>query len=249
MGGSPLRTSYATAATSGWHNLVDGTFRWDATWFVEIADIGYRPDRLSAAYLPGFPLAARAMNVATPFGLVTSATLASNIALVGALIALYLLTTIERDEAVARRTLVLLITFPASVALLAPYSESQFLLGTVLAFFGARTQRWWLAGAGGLLATVTRTIGLAVVPALLIEAFAVDREERPKALIAASVPLLGPIAYQGYWALRGDVFAPARAQAAWLREFTSPLETVWRGSRRRRRGWDEDAPTSPPTCS
>jgi hypothetical protein len=226
--GAPLDSDRAVAATPGWHNVVDGAFRWDAAWFIEIAEAGYRTERTAAAYLPGYPLGIRMTQALTPFGAVTSAVIVSGLCLLGALIALYLLSTVERDEELARRTLVLMMAFPTSIVLLAPYSESLFLLGVVLAFLGARTQRWWLAAVGGSIATLTRSVGIVIIPALLFEAFSASGPDRRRATVAATVPLLGPLAYYGYWFARGDVLAPMTAQTTWERKLAWPFATIWR---------------------
>ena len=40
---------------AGWHNALDGTFRWDAGWFVRHRREGLRPRRWIGGVLPGLP--------------------------------------------------------------------------------------------------------------------------------------------------------------------------------------------------
>ena len=70
------------------------------------------------------------------------ATLVANVSFLLALILLYGLTTLEYTEDIARRSVVLLASFPASFVFMAPYSESLFLLSSLAAF-------WWARRGGG----------------------------------------------------------------------------------------------------
>ena len=126
----------------GVHNAVDGTNRWDALRFEEIASFGYATDDASAAFLPGYPLVIRGVDTFSPFGPFGSAILA-------ALVVLYGLTAREFDVPMARRAVVLLASFPTSFFFLAPYSESLFLLLTLLTFWWYRTARWTIGGLAG----------------------------------------------------------------------------------------------------
>ena len=50
--------------THGWHNLFTAWERFDALWFLRIADAGYRTSDGSAAFFPGYSLVIRAASVA-----------------------------------------------------------------------------------------------------------------------------------------------------------------------------------------
>jgi hypothetical protein len=63
----------------------------------------------------------------------------------------------------------LLLTFPSSFILFAPYPESLFLLFTILCFLWAYQQHWWLAGLAGGLAALTRQQGIFLLIPLLWE--------------------------------------------------------------------------------
>ena len=111
------------------------------------------------------PLAARIVAWSTPLGPAGGALLVANLAFAGALFMLYLLSTLEFSEAVARRTVVLLSVYPASFVFLSPFSESLFLLATVATFYLAR--RRTIAGASavaGVVATATRVVGVWLDP-------------------------------------------------------------------------------------
>jgi hypothetical protein len=222
-------TGSEVIATPGWHNAIDGTNRWDATWFTRIAESGYRADDASAVFFPGYPAAIRAVDLLLPIGTLGSALLVSNAAFLGALLVLYALSTLEFSETVARRTVVLLALFPSSIFFLAPYSESLFLLATLLTFWWARRDRWPLSGVAGLIAALSRSVGVALAPGLLIEA--VSRRHHQRSVrdrtIWALLPLLGPVVYGAYWLARtGDALRPFHAQASWMRSLQFPLLTI-----------------------
>jgi hypothetical protein len=219
----------------GWHNLFTAWERFDALWFLRIADSGYRVGDGSAAFFPLYPVTIRAVSIlllGRPFA---ASVLVSNAAFFGALVVTYRLTSMEFDERRARTTVVLIAFFPTSYFFLMPYSESLFLLLAVSAFWGARRGRWVLAGTCGALAALTRSVGLVLVPALAVEALHRRAEGRGRAwpgLLAAGVTGLGTLAYLGWWqAKTGDLFAPFSKQQNWDREFSWPWVTLWNGTR------------------
>jgi hypothetical protein len=138
---------------------LDGTDRSDAAWFIRIADQGYRTDDPSAAFYPGYPLVVHGVAWLLPIGFVGSALLVSNLSFLAALLVLYSLTSFEFSERMVRRTVVLAACFPISFFLLAPYSESRFLLASLPCFWWARHERWMLAGLAGLSLGRPATLG------------------------------------------------------------------------------------------
>jgi Mannosyltransferase (PIG-V) len=216
------------AATPGWHNAWDGTDRWDAAWYLRIAEQGYRTGDASAAFYPGYPLAIRLVAPFTGGEALAAALLVSNLAFLAALVVLFALTTEEFSRPIAQKTVLLLTFFPSSFFFLTPYSESLFLLFTVLSFRWARHNRWPGSGLAGAAAAATRSIGVVLSPALFAEALDQRREGRslaPRAAWSAAV-LLGPLLYAAYWAARGSATAPLDAQSFWYRKLTIPLVTV-----------------------
>ena len=143
-------TGREVPATPGVHNAVDAALRWDATWYVSIAEQGYE-GRPTAAFFPAYILVVRATDAVLPIGIVGSAVLVSNAAFLLALLALFRLTLREfgEDEKVARRTVILLSFYPTSFFFLAPYPESLFLLLALLSFGWARRGTWLRAGVAG----------------------------------------------------------------------------------------------------
>jgi Mannosyltransferase (PIG-V) len=218
--------------TPGVHNAVDGLNRWDALRFESIAADGYRLDGGDAAFFPGYPLTIRAVTQLSPLGVVGAATLVSNASFLAALVALYALTARGYDRATARRALVLLACFPTSFFFLAPFSESLFLLCSVLAFCWSLDRRPVPTGVAGAAAGLVRSAGVLLVPALAAEAWQGRQRDRGRMLAAAAGPLLGLGAYAAFWFARtGDALAPIHAQSAWFRRWAWPPVTLWKGLR------------------
>jgi hypothetical protein len=224
----------AHPTTPGWHNLVTSWERFDALWFLRIATAGYVDGDGSAAFFPLYPLTIRAVSPLMGGHPLAAAFLVSNAAALGAMVALYFLTASEFDETVARRTVLYLAVFPTSFFLLAPYSESLFLVLVLVSLWAARRSRWWLAGAAAALAAATRNLGVLLVLPLVVEAVHQSRERRrsPVMPLVASVgAMVGLAAYLGYWeVVSGDALAPIHQQATWLREFSFPWVSVLRAT-------------------
>jgi hypothetical protein len=219
----------------GWHNLFTAWERFDALWFLRIADGGYATGDGSAAFFPLYPLLVRVVSAVLGGHPFAAALVVSNAALLGALTVVYDLTRSEISDTVARTTVVLLCVFPTSFFLFAPYSESLFLLLAATALWAGRRGRWPLAAAAGFGAALTRNVGIVVGIALLAEAFQQRTEgERSltRGLLAAAATGLGMLAYLLFWQAKvGDWLAPLHQQANWERVFSWPWSTLTEGTR------------------
>lgn len=208
--------------------------RSDALWYVHLALDGYGAAAPSAAFMPLYPGLIRALSWSglPPLG---AALLVSNGAFLLALVALFRLARRDFGPEVARQAVWYQALFPASFFLLAPYTESLFLALAVSAVLTARQGRWkWAGLLGGLLAA-TRTVGILILPALLIEFLAARRRgcgaSWPQILWLGLVPvgLLGVTLLQAH--ATGDPLAFLHAQDGWQRQFAWPWWTLWGGLR------------------
>jgi hypothetical protein len=223
-------------ATPGLHNAVDAMQRYDAAWFDWIAADGYGTVDARGAFLPGYPLLIRATSIVTPLGIQGSAALVANLAFALALIVLFALSRLELGSVVAaRRSVVLFACLPTAFFFLAPLSEAPFLLASLLAWYWARTDRWgWRVAVAGFAACMIRTIGVALVAGLALEALRARRDDGPgrgRRLAAAGAGLLAPALYAAWWWSRGRPLEPLRAQSYWHRALTFPVVTLMHGLR------------------
>ena len=205
--------------------------RWDAKWYLDIADDGY-DGGADTAFFPLYPLLVRLL--ALPFGseeaLLLSAYAVSLGCFLGALWVLHRLVDLELGRNVATAAVWLVALFPASVYFGAPYSESLFLLTSVGAFYAARTGHWVHAGLLAAAASATRSAGLVLlVPLVLL--WLDSRPRRPSSLAWLALAPLGIAVYALYLEVEhGDAFAFVDAQDAWLREFAGPFVGMWDGA-------------------
>jgi Gpi18-like mannosyltransferase len=215
---------------TGWDGMFTSWERFDALWFLRIADTGYRTTDGSAAFFPLFPLATRAVAFALGGRTFAAGMIVSNAAFAAALCVLYLLTAEERSTETARRTVLLVAVFPTALFFYAPYSEALFLLLAVVCFRAARRRTWWVVAVAGALAALTRNVGIVLAPAIAAEALHQWREGRGapfRGLLASTGPGLGAATYLAYWHARvGDALYPIHVQANWQRTFSWPWTTL-----------------------
>jgi hypothetical protein len=147
---------------------------------------------------------------------------------------LYRLVRLEEGPAVAMRAAWFLLIFPTAYFLHIGYSEAVFLTLALGSFLAARTGRWWLAGALGGLAALTRVNGLVLIPALVAEAatqwFERPPEERKLRLEWLAIGLV-PVGFAVYLGLNLAVYDDALAflriqEEHWYKSLAPPWEGV-----------------------
>jgi hypothetical protein len=230
--------------------------RWDAVWYLRIADSGYGEDEdARAAFFPLYPLLVRAVGElggGSRGALLLGSYAVALAALLGALYLLHRLVVLELGRRLAAPTLMLLCAFPASLFLGAPYSESLFLLASVGAIYAARTGAWAWAGVAAAAASGTRSAGvLLIVPLVILYLYgprddrAHERSRHPRRgwlgslrpvhavradaawLALAPAGLVAYVAYLG--GVHGEPLAFASVQEFWSRDFAGPLGGAWDG--------------------
>lgn len=205
--------------------------RWDAVWFLGIADDGY-DGGANAAFFPLYPLLVRALVFPFPSegALLVSAYVVSLACFAGALLLLHKLAELELGRPVANAAVWLVALFPASLYFGAPYSESLFLLVSVGAFYAARTGRWAWAGALAAAASATRSAGIVLlVPLALL--WWQQRPRRWPQLGWLGLAPLGLGAYALHMGIEhGDALLFANVQDIWFREFAGPFVGAWDGA-------------------
>ena len=153
--------------------------RWDAEWYLLIADRGYGADdefpRGSVAYLRGddsgffplYPLLIRTV-AATGLSSLAAGVIVSNLAALLAAALLRDLVKRDRGEEEARRAVWILLSFPTSFFLSAVYAESVLLATTLGAVRLARDGRALASGGALALACLAKPTGcLALLPVLV----------------------------------------------------------------------------------
>lgn len=171
--------------------------RWDTKYFVAALNRGFRMEDGSGSFHPLFVWLAKPIyhiSGSALFALLTVATIATGLLY----FAFNRLARLDLTVEVARKATLLFALYPVSYIFFAPYTESTFLLFSVMTFLFARDRKWFLAGVFGALATLTRQQGLFLMIPVLWELWNA-KERRVLAYVPA---LLIPGAYISWIAYR-----------------------------------------------
>jgi hypothetical protein len=181
--------------------LRNGLLAWDGTWYRDIAHVGYGDLPLAGVrFFPLFPIIGRLL--AVPFGGrsdVVLVLLANGGSLAAAVLLRRLVLAEKSDHHLADRAVWCLTIFPSAFVLVLAYSESLMLVASIAAFGFLRGRRWWWAAAFGLVAALSRPVGVVLIVPALVEALsgwrAAPNAERGASAVAVLAPVAGLAIY------------------------------------------------------
>jgi hypothetical protein len=211
------------------HELGYGTdvwARWDSAFFLRIAEHGY--DKGSAAFGPLYPSLVWLVGHIF-FGQYVLAGIGISLAAaLGSFVLLHRIAEERLGADGARRAVLYLAVFPMALFLQAVYSESLFLLLVLAAFALAERRKFGAAGVAAGLAILTRVVGVALLPSLLLLAWRQRDRARALAGVALALPI-GAVYPLVLWRQVDDPWAFAHAQDRWHRHLShaGPLGGVW----------------------
>lgn len=212
---------------------LDWFFRWDAAWYLDVAQNGYHflreGEPSNVVFLPLFPWLMRLVSLGGLIPLPVAGYVAANGCLLGA--AVWLRRLVRREGgggATVRWAWAALFLGPVSFFFSTVYAESLFLMLSIGALCLAREQRWWWAGLLGALAALTRFVGFVLVVPLVWEFLTVHWAERARwrlrdvvKLVPVLLPVAGIVAYAVLmWIQLGDPLMYFRGQSHWDRHFS-----------------------------
>ena len=158
--------------------------QWDANHYLGLANNWYVNEgdpRFHIVFYPLYPLAVRVFQPMFLGNTALAGTVLSNLFLFAACWALYELARPMVHERGAKNAVRFLLLFPTSLYLSVPYSESIFLMLTLLSVLAARRDRIWLAVLLGALASASRIQGLLCAIPVFYEALRLEATDgRPK---------------------------------------------------------------------
>ncbi len=205
------------------------SIRWDAGWYLTIAEAGYhyQPGQSSSiAFFPAFPLLIRYADAILPGSAPLAGLVVVHLSLVAALIYISKLIRIDFGERTAQRTIFFLLLFPGAFFLSAIYSESLLLLAVAGSLYHARRGQWWLAALFGILGSATKLVGIMLIVPLAIELIA-QRGKSPRDWLSGLWILLAPlgtIAYFTFLQLRfGSFMVFFHTEDTWHRTAFKPI--------------------------
>ena len=210
---------------------------WDGLHYLAIAKHGYVGTDM--VFFPLYPALIRIFTPAVWYEPAIAAVLVSNAAFFFALLYLHKIVAREYDDAVAKRSTLLIAVFPTSFFFSAAYTESLFLALTIAALYYLQEHRWTVAGVLGGFAALTRVEGVLLVAPYLVEIFApgsgllqqmrASRAVRRQLFMGIAMIPLGLLTYMVLLLLLcGDPLYFSHAQAHWSRSLAFP----WIGVRR-----------------
>jgi hypothetical protein len=237
-----LTTWTATNVISSisWETLFSNWLAWDGAVYAKISVTGYS-ELWTAAFPPLLPLLERMVSASTGLEPQVAGAVIANVAALVLFGLLRVLVEREFGTEVAQRALIYLAVFPTAFFLVAPYSESLFLLFSVAAFLALRQGHWVAAGALAALAALTRQIGILLLAPVLVEyvrrlrqyrqsgAFPPAREGL-RMVVGAALPIAALGGFYLYLARQfGTFFAASQAEeAVWGKGLGFPLIGVVR---------------------
>jgi hypothetical protein len=200
--------------------------RFDTLWYIQISRHGYG-NPMATVFYPLYPMLIRALSFVTHSELAAALFLSTGGSFFlfwGAL----RLFELDYSPAVAFRSLLLWVAWPASFAFFAGYPDSLLLALTVWAIYFARLGSWLPAGTLGLLAGLTKALGcLTALPLLWIAWKQRDR----RGVIPVVLCVTGVACFQGWLAIRHFPSAAQVYRTYWatatVPPWTSVGDAVW----------------------
>ncbi len=208
------------------HNPFNILAKWDSRFYLSIARFGYL-EQTHTAFFPLYPLTIRAVTL-LGFSPLTSAVLLSWGCLIGAYY-FYLKTTslLFKNKALPLlQNILLFALYPASVFLLAVYTESLFALLSLGSIYFVLRKRYYLAATLAALTCTTRLNGLFVLALLAIMMYE-HKEPIRKIIVFSAVSIIPLLCYMGYlWQSFGSPVQFLIAEKSWGRFGGSYISTL-----------------------
>jgi hypothetical protein len=178
----------------------------DGVHYLKLAETGY-VDEGTQAFFPVYPLLIKILS-STGLSYFAASRLISYLCLVGSIICIYYLFESRRIQIISA-----LLLFPTSFYLASTYTESLFLLETLLFFILLKYKKFFPAAIVAGIASGTRLVGGALALSLMIELFKIRRLHK-YLLFFLLLSLSGLIGYMYFlWRQFGDPLAFMHVQS------------------------------------
>jgi hypothetical protein len=189
-------------------------WRWDSGYYLSIAAHGYPYQGPEVNFWPGYPLAIRLLSLGQAPAMPWAAVALANVSFLLASLLLWEQVKSDLGWKVAWGTVLTLSLFPTSFFFSAIYSESLFLLFSVLVYWFSARGRFGLAAVFVALASITRIYGILLLVLLLVEMASSRRRQAPlkvALIVGAASSLL--VLYAGFlWLSQGSPLAALSTQ-------------------------------------
>jgi hypothetical protein len=135
---------------------------WDTVYYLDIAEDWYQPNRGQVSFPPVYPILIGILGRLLGGGYLSASMIISWVSLAISCALLYQEFQEYTDKSSSLRAVKYFLLWPTAFFLFVGYTESLFMVFLLLAMRGARKGIWWQAGVFGLLASMTRFIGIFV---------------------------------------------------------------------------------------
>lgn len=220
---------------------------WDCAWYRTIVEGGYhlapqetfRPGAANWAFFPLSPLLAASLYHLADMPAEVAGFVLSNLFIFFAALSARPLFDARVDA--YRLWVFALLVGPFSMLFSTLYTESLFILLTILSLRALQNRNYLLAGAVAALLSATRVTGVLMTVAILVSAIADQRRDgtrwraiplrllrTPELVLGLAVAPLGLFAYMAYLnGLTGDGLAFMHIQRPWGRDAGNPFTHLW----------------------
>jgi len=197
--------------------------RWDSGYYLKIAADGYSQDGPEVNFWPGYPIAMRTLSLGDTALLPWAGVGVSFFSFLLATVILWRQVSSDFGAACAWTTVITASVAPTGFFFSAIYSESLFLLFSVLVYWYAAHRRYWLSAVFVALASITRIYGILLLVLLLAEMLSDGlgkNRARILAITAVASSLL--IVYGGFlWVTQGSPLAAVTTQQSLMQRSIS----------------------------
>ncbi len=189
--------------STGLPNWIWGFANFDGVHYITIAQKGYEA-QFTQAFFPLYPLAIKFFSISNSY--LISGLFLSNLFFVISLYLLQKLLLNDYPKGIVYKTLIFFLSFPTAFYFGSVYTESLFLMLTLMCFLALRANNFILAGLIAALASATRIHGIFLMPVLLVEAltvfkktnFSLKKWDLIKITLGIFISPMGLIAYMGF---------------------------------------------------
>ena len=170
------------------------------------------------AFFPGFPAVIRFVVLVTSLSYANSAIIVTSIFGIASAVAVFLAVREVFGSAIANRTVLLYVFFPASYVLSMAYTEGIFVTFAALCLFALSRRYFVIAGLCAVAASLTRDVGVVLIACVAVVAIPaiLEGKERVRPLIGL---LISPVGFVGWlvysWHETGTPFAFMKAEKYW----------------------------------
>jgi Gpi18-like mannosyltransferase len=210
---------------------------WDSEWYLRIAEHGYivslpfDPSHYSTfGFFPLYPLIIKMVSFIFVNYLI-SGLIVSNICLILAAYFLYRLIALDYSKETAHASVKYLFLLPGAFVLSGVFTESLFLLLSLLCFYYLKKRNFLALGLFGILLGLTKAFSIAIVPALIVLVLIQERKNIQNiilGIISSCSPIIGLGMFGIYsFFAAGDFFAYSHVQSnAWQHVYSNPFRII-----------------------